>query len=133
MNTQRSPIRRAPSAWIAATALLLGLLCQSHAHAFRCNTWVIDPGLRKAEVLGKCGTPFSQDQRTEYRIQRVREMVWTRPANGGPAVQSAVEVERQVPVVIEEWVYNFGPHQFMQALRFENGVLVETRDLGYGS
>lgn len=133
MNLSLPPPRRRPSSWISAAALLLGLICQSHAHAFRCNTWVIDAGLRKPEVLSKCGVPLSQDQRTEYRIQRVRETVWTRPANGGPAVQSAVEVERQVPVVIEEWVYNFGPHQFMQALRFENGVLVETRDLGYGS
>ncbi|HLO94386.1 MAG TPA: DUF2845 domain-containing protein [Burkholderiaceae bacterium] len=116
-------------------AVLLALLGVFHgpAQAFHCNTWVIDPGLRKAEVLGKCGTPFSQEQRTEYRVQRVRETVWTRPVAGGPPVQSAVEVERQVPVVIDEWVYNFGPQQFMQALRFENGQLVEVRDLGYGS
>ena len=116
-------------------AVLLALLGAFHgpAQAFRCNSWVIDPGLHKAEVLGKCGRPASQDQRTEYRVQRVREAVWTRPAGGGPAVQSAVEVERHVPVQIEEWVYNFGPHQFMQALRFENGRLVEVRDLGYGS
>jgi len=136
MSSLRPSSPRPASARIALASLLLGLLCllcQSHAHAFRCNTWVIDPGLRKAEVLSKCGAPFSQDQRTEYRLQRVRETVWTRPVNGGPAVQSAVEVERQVPVVIEEWVYNFGPQQFMQALRFENGLLVETRDLGYGS
>jgi len=116
---------------LAALVLLLGVFL-GPAQAFRCNTWVIDPGLRKAEVLGKCGPPFTQDQRTEYRIQRVRETVWSRPASGGPPVQTAVEVERQVPVVIDEWVYNFGPHQFMQALRFENGQLVEVRDLGYG-
>jgi len=116
---------------LAALIALLGVFHGS-AQAFRCNAWVIDPGLRKAEVLGKCGAPFSQDQRTEYRIQRMRETVWTRPVAGGPAVQSAVEVERQVPVVIDEWVYNFGPQQFMQALRFENGQLVEVRDLGHG-
>ncbi|MBB2487589.1 DUF2845 domain-containing protein [Mitsuaria sp. WAJ17] len=116
---------------LAALLALLGVFHGS-AQAFRCNTWVIDPGLRKAEVLGKCGNPFAQDQRTEYRVVRARETVWSRPVNGGPPVQTAVEVERQVPVVIEEWVYNFGPHLFMQALRFENGTLVEVRDLGYG-
>lgn len=113
---------------------LLALLGAFHggAQAFRCNAFVIDPGLRKAEVLGKCGSPFTQDQRTEYRLQRVRETVWGRASPGGPPVQTAVEVERQVPVVIDEWVYNFGPQQFMQALRFENGTLVDVRDLGYG-
>ena len=118
-----------------AAVLLLTAACLGAppAQAFRCNSWVIDPGLHKAEVLGKCGAPFGQSLRTEYRVQRLRETVWTRPVNGGPPVQSAVEVERQVPVVIEEWVYNFGPQQFMQSLRFENGRLVEVQDLGYGS
>lgn len=113
----------------------LGLLALAAmpAQAFRCNGWVIDPGLRKAEVLVKCGPPATQDQRTEYRLQRVRERVWTRPQAGGPAVHTEVEIERQVPVVIEDWVYNFGPQQFMQALRFENGQLVEVRDLDRGS
>ncbi len=117
---------------LAALLALLGVF-HGPAQAFRCNSWVIDPGLHKAEVLGKCGPPFGQSQRTEYRTERVRETIWTRPPGGGPAVQSAVEVERQVPVVIEDWVYNFGPQQFMQALRFENGRLVEVKDLGYGS
>jgi hypothetical protein len=36
-------------------------------------------------------------------------------------------------VNIEEWVYNFGPSQFMQLLVFEDGLLVAVRDLGYGS
>ena len=126
--------RPAPFLPLARLAALLALLGVFHgsALAFRCNTWVIDPGLRKAEVLGKCGPPFTQDQRTEVRLMRVRETVWTRAVNGGPPVQTAVEVERQLPVVIDEWVYNFGPHLFMQALRFENGTLVEVRDLGYG-
>ncbi|MGM9513262.1 DUF2845 domain-containing protein [Roseateles sp. DB2] len=130
MTTSRRPLLPA-SRRLAALLALLGAF-HGPAEAFRCNGWVIDPGLRKAAVLGKCGAPFTLDQRTEYRLERVRESVWTRPVAGGPPVQSAVEIERQVPVVIEEWVYNFGPQQFMQALRFENGTLVEVRDLGYG-
>ncbi|MDT8999956.1 DUF2845 domain-containing protein [Paucibacter sp. APW11] len=117
---------------LAAPLVLLGVFLSGPAQAFRCNSWVIDPGLRKAEVLNKCGAPATLDQRTEYRVQRLRETIWVRPEKGGPPVQQSVEVERQVPVVIEDWVYNFGPQQFMQALRFENGLLVETKDLGYG-
>jgi hypothetical protein len=43
-----------------------------------------------------------------------------------------LEQEQVVPVNVEEWLYNFGPQYFMQLLRFENGRLVEIRNLGYG-
>jgi hypothetical protein len=38
-----------------------------------------------------------------------------------------------VHVTIEEWIYNFGPTQFMRILRFENNKLIEieTGDYGY--
>jgi hypothetical protein len=35
-------------------------------------------------------------------------------------------------VVIEEWTFNFGPHQLMRVVRLENGTVAEIKYLGYG-
>ncbi|MCZ8076627.1 MAG: DUF2845 domain-containing protein [Paucibacter sp.] len=100
------------------------------AWAFRCNSFVIDAGMAKPEVLRKCGRPNLQEQRIDRRILRVR--VPAAPSSGLPP-GSTVELERERQVLIEEWVYNFGPQQFMQQLVFEDGRLVSVKDLGYGS
>ncbi len=109
-----------------ALVTLSALLClPASAWAFRCNSNVIDIGLHKTEVLKKCGVPTTQDTRIEKRIMRLR--------NGSPLQGGQVETEREVQVTIEEWVYNFGPGLFMQMVVFENGRIVEIKDLGYGS
>jgi hypothetical protein len=38
----------------------------------------------------------------------------------------------EVPVDVEEWVYNFGRLRFMYILRFENGILRSISQGGYG-
>ncbi len=116
----------------AALLALAALLCAPAAQAFRCNSFVIDEGMHKAEVLKKCGAPSARDSRTEKRIIRVREGQFntTRP---GTVQGQVVEQEREVLVSIEEWTYNFGPSQFMQLLIFEDGRLKAVQDLGYGS
>ena len=35
-------------------------------------------------------------------------------------------------VVIEEWTFNFGPHQLIRVVRLENGYVEEIKHLGYG-
>jgi hypothetical protein len=93
------------------------------AWAFRCGTYLIDVGLQKAEVLSRCGPPATQDSKTERRIVRQRV---------GPP-QNPVIYEREIQVTTDEWVYNFGPTQFMQLLVFEDGRVVKIRDLSYGN
>ncbi|MCV2352663.1 DUF2845 domain-containing protein [Paucibacter sp. B2R-40] len=118
---------------LLAASLALSLLAHApSAWAFRCNSYVIDAGLHKAEVLKKCGPPSTQDARLERRIIRVREYQQATTRQAG-AVSNSVEVEREIQVSIEEWVYNFGPQQFMQLLIFEDGRLKTVQDLGYGS
>ncbi len=82
----------------------------------------MDVGLQKAEVLTRCGQPTSQSTRSERRLVRQR---------GGLPGQPIV-FEREVFITVDEWVYNFGPTQFMQLLAFEDGRLVRIQDLGYG-
>ena len=91
--------------------------------------------MKTIEVMNKCGTPSTRDARIDRRIIRLRENVYfNTPPPGQTAVAGqAVEHEREILVNIEEWVYNFGPSQFMQLLVFEDGLLVAVRDLGYGS
>jgi hypothetical protein len=103
--------------------------------AFRCNSYVIDVGMHKMDVMTKCGKPGMADRRTERRRLGVRQhdlvgshLVRTQI----PTNRSAIEYEREIEIQVEEWVYNFGPQQFMQLLIFEDGRLKQIQDLGYG-
>jgi len=112
-------------------ALAIGaMLLAPSAWAFRCNSYIIDPGMPKFEVQRKCGQPSNKEQRIDRRIVRIRV-----PAPAGPNLPpgSQVEIEREVQVQVEEWIYNFGPNQFMQLLVFEDGRLMSVKDIGYGS
>ena len=37
-----------------------------------------------------------------------------------------------VEVLVEEWTYNFGPRKLMRVVRFENGLVSDVTQLGYG-
>ena len=95
-------------------------------YALRCGSALVSTGERKMEVLSKCGDPSNIDRRTEYLI------IGAGPPGliNTPPVGQVGQV--YLPVEVEEWTYNFGPHQFMQLLRFENGVLKEIRNLDWG-
>lgn len=126
--------------------LLLGLVPveAAQALAFRCNSYVIDVGMHKAEVMQKCGLPALRDQKTERRRIGLRQFD---PSSIAHPNQNAVnrvrhartyehqivhETVYEIDVQIEEWVYNFGPQRFMQLLRFEDGRLKQIQDLPAG-
>jgi len=96
--------------------LFLWLLAPS-AWALRCGSLLVNIGDYKLEVLRKCGEPLFTDSRIEYRAIRL--------------YGSGLELERVVPVIIDEWTYDFGPNRFVRLLRFENGRLVDVESLGY--
>lgn len=106
----------------------------AQALAFRCDSFLIDVGMHKAEVLKKCGNPAMRDQKTERRRLGMRQSgsqqgTSTRHSHDH---RSASEYELEVEVQIEEWVYNFGPQRFMQLLTFEDGRLKKIQDLEHG-
>jgi hypothetical protein len=111
--------------WALCGLALSALSFTPPALALRCNTYVIDVGLQKAEVFNKCGAPTLQESHVERRILRQRTVT---PLNPGGLI-----IERELEIKVEEWTYNFGPQRFMQLLVFENGRLVNIKDLGYGS
>ena len=103
--------------------LLLISLCISlttEASSFRCGRKLVQTGDHKLDVLQKCGEPDYADQRlglsgSQFRYPR-----------------GTLEIDQYEQVIIDEWIYNFGPTQFKQFLLFENGILKEIRDLDYG-
>ena len=104
------------------TMLALCLLCLdvAFAHALRCGNRLVSAGEPKLTVWQKCGEPTATDSYVTYR------------ALPSPTPHSAGTSTVYVPVVIEVWVYNFGPQRFQQALSFEEGRLTAIRPLGYG-
>lgn len=111
---------------------LLGIAALSQeasAMSFRCNSYLIEVGMQKLELSQKCGAPASASSRIERRITRVKQ----RAAPGVyPRDLQVVEVEQEVEITIEEWIYNFGPNQFMQRVVMEGGRIRKISDLGYG-
>ena len=103
--------------------LILLLIMAEPAWALRCGNLLVLEEDYKLQVLQKCGEPFYQESRVEYRAMRLR---------GSGIQQPGLDYETLVPVTVEEWTYNFGPHRFMELLIFENGRLVRIKDLGYG-
>ena len=104
----------------ALLILLLALAGTDSAFAMRCGQNVILRGIHKIEVLQKCGEPDFADERYGISGSRLRHPGRT------------LDIERFEDILIEEWIYNFGPRRFKQYLRFENGILREIRDLEYG-
>lgn len=84
--------------------LLVSLLSLSPgpAYAFRCGQRLVLVGAATFDVLRKCGEPISINQRVIY---------W--PVSE-PSLDSPFEEPLFIPVVIDEWIYNFGPKRFMQ-------------------
>ncbi len=110
-------LRAIGSRMVVACAVLL---MAAPAYAFRCGTRVITSGDPADKVLQFCGSPVSVQTRRAERPY-IDEL--------GRSYLSRGLVEE---VVIEEWMYNLGPYQFMRLVRIENGRVVEVKSLGYG-
>jgi hypothetical protein len=106
-------------------ALLLLLLAATagtaQADALRCGSKLVTEGDTRAEVSNKCGDPTDVDHSTVM----VQPTTWI---HGRPVVVGNGQVE----VVVETWLYNFGPHQFMRRVKFQDGRVVGIETLGYG-
>lgn len=102
--------------------LLLSLFCVgvSPVYALRCGNRLVDVGDSQSTVVRKCGKPVTTEQRVVYRPQPGQD----------PFTDSLHTI--YALVVIEVWLYNFGPRRFMQELSFEAGRLITIEPLGYG-
>jgi Protein of unknown function (DUF2845) len=103
--------------------LLLLNVSPAAALGFYCDRAIINEGKPIEYVLEMCGQPSYSQEHTEYRVLRYTP----------PATYPGIVEERVIPIIIQEWTYNFGPNRLMRYLRFENGILkaIESRGRGY--
>lgn len=109
---------------VAALLLSAPLIFASTASAMRCGNRLVVVGDASARVRGLCGEPA---EITERVVERSRQ-VYVRGPNG-----SLIGDRVSVSVVVQRWVYDFGPQRFMRELVFEDGRLVQINTLGYGT
>jgi hypothetical protein len=109
--------------------LALPILCSDAALAMSCGNQFISEGQSAYQVEQICGQPQWSDRRVIYVTQVAGYE--NLPMPKGTAGTSPIYV--QVPVNVDEWVYNFGPNLLMQKLTFENDRLVSVTALGYGN
>lgn len=102
-----------------------------HADGMRCGGKLVSNGDTMLEVKNLCGAPHQAIQRVEMRT--VRRWV-DAPCTGGPGgVRCGYMEEQSVPVVLDEWTYDFGEHVLVRHLTFEAGRLIHLATGGYGS
>lgn len=117
--------------FVAISVLLINI---QPAFAARCGTRLVTTGDHLAKVEHICGQPVSIQVSTMYRAGFSRH-------SGLRSVQSSEYSSGQelhihdrsvIEVPVEEWIYNLGPGRFMRSIRFENGVVIKIKTLGYG-
>ena len=101
--------------YLAFTALLVASPAFATDNSFRCPRTgrIVHEGDTMAEVLNECGEPELSTP-AGLRIRRINKV-------------------ESIAIQIEEWTYDFGPHRFIQILRFENGRLQSIERGGYGT
>lgn len=111
------------------------LLFAQPASALRCGHKLIGDGAPQGKVLKFCGEPESVQVRSIYRAGLPRHRIRHRTDRfrSAAADRELLYADRAyVEVRVEEWTYNFGPRRLMRVIRFENGVVTEIRQIGYG-
>jgi hypothetical protein len=107
---------------LAAASCWLGLHTPpAAADALRCGRKLVSDGDTLYDVRSRCGDPDNAIHRVETRT--VTQWVQGQCINGDPRRCGRV-VERTIDIEIDEWLYDFGPHQFVSHVLFEQGRLI---------
>jgi hypothetical protein len=110
-------------------ALLTSLLSAPlSAHAMRCGTSLVTEGDTQDEVLRNCGEPTQTSSRYITRGANYSDLRLGSSISGKPRGEYFFAEE----VLIEEWIFNFGPNKLMRKVIFENGIVVDVDTLKYG-
>lgn len=102
---------------LAVPATLLCFALSAKAEGLRCGDRLITRGDPAVKLLRYCGKPESVSSRIEPR--------------------AVFRFGRFLPgfvndVVVEDWIYNFGPYKLMRNVRIVDGVVKDIELLGYG-
>ncbi len=110
---------------VLLSALLLLFPAYSNGDDFiSCGKKILSYGASRYEVRKYCGDPDDVIERTEYSfLSNTTPGSKTDPRTTSGVVRS---------VQIEEWFYNFGPHDFTETIVFVNGRLAAVKTGRYG-
>ncbi len=103
---------------------LIFLIFLTHASAvfsissMRCGNNLIELGDDKNKVLEICGEPESVASRTKIVGSTLHHP------------RRTLDIQVYEEIQVEEWIYKHGRNRIRQSLRFENGLLIEIKDLG---
>ena len=114
--------------------LLLGiciLVIAEPAMALRCGNRIVTDGDHKSKILKHCGEPIAVQVTSVYRAGYPRQLSRHRLDSDNNDILLIAD-RAYAEVVVEEWTYNFGPRKLMRTIKFENGLVVAVRRLGYG-
>lgn len=113
--------------------LLLAVGFAEPAVALRCGNKLVQRGDPMPKVLRFCGEPVATQQRSIVRRGVPRSRVFRdSDLRDISDRELLINVHSYVEVIVEEWTYNFGPRKLMRIIRFENGLVANVKELGYG-
>ncbi len=113
--------------------LLLAIGFAEPALALRCGNKLVQRGDPIPKVLKYCGEPVATQQRSIVRRGIPRSRVFRdRRLRDYSEDELLINDRSYVEVLVEEWTYNFGPRKLMRIIRFENGLVADVTELGYG-
>ncbi len=113
---------------LAALGIALGA-DDAWADGMRCGSRLVSKGDSTYVVRSRCGEPDDATRRVETRTERRRVRV---ACGRGDALCDRVQ-EVSTDVVVDEWIYDFGPQQFVRYLTFFDGKLTRVETGSYGS
>lgn len=112
--------------------LLAGLLFTGDAWAMRCKSKIISKDDIQAKVLKYCGEPVTRNQ---HYIERSDYYAWRNSNHeyiGSDGYRRYPASRFLIEILVEIWVYNFGPNKLMREVTFENGIVVKVETLERG-
>ena len=106
--------------FIARLALMMALLGSLPsvvcADSVSCDGGIVSIGDNAVDLLIKCGRPEWKDTRSEEVIDGIGR-----------------DARRTTTITVEDWTYNFGPHQLMRIVTVRNGVVSAIRTGQFGA
>jgi hypothetical protein len=112
------------------SASLFGV-SRARADGMRCGSKLVSDGDSMLEVRNICGAPDQATQRVEMRVMRRWVDAPCYPGRSEP--RCGYMEEYAVPVVLDEWLYDFGPQVLIRTVTFESGRLIRLTTGGYGN
>lgn len=119
--------------YFTLAAAISALLLSSEVLAMRCGNKLITKGDTQAKVLKYCGEPAQKTQRLGLRSGVYRgNGSYLGLGTDGNFSRGYYYPYGHSEVLLEDWVFNFGPYQLMRRVTFADGFVEDIETLEYG-